>query len=146
MLTPTIHGVPGDEAGHHHRLAGPGRHPKGKSRETPAPAVPKRLQAPHHPVGAVPALGQEDDRLDSLALRVEGAEHRALARLASPVLKELTSRIARAGPTSIAPRAHLASELVDGASHGGLVIEIQTLLKRDGRAPWGGVPRQHADD
>ena len=133
MLTPAVDHVPGNETGHHYRLAGTCRLAERDTREAPVPTLANLLQAPDHPVGTVTALGQEDNRFDGFALGVKQAEDRTLARFAYPVLKEFSGRVARAGATRITPLVNVATKPIDGTSHGGLIVEREPLLDRRGR-------------
>ena len=72
---------------------------------------------------AIPNLSQKDDGLDGLALRVEEAEHRALAGLPGPVLEEFAGSVASTAPTVIPPSSNISAELVDGPRHRSLLVE-----------------------
>ena len=131
MLASAVDGVPGDEACHHRGLSGAGRHPEREARKAAAPSFGHLLQPLDHPVRAIPDLGQEHDGLDRFSLRVEQAEDRPFPWFARPVLKELAGRVARPGPSFVAPSAHFGSQLVDGASVGLIGGQPQGALNGD---------------
>ena len=113
MLRPAVYSVPGDQHRHHGRLAGPRRHADREPGQATAPLLAERLETLDDTVPAVADFAQVDDRLHGLALGVERAVERALARRAGPVLEELPGVLGGARPMAVTPSPDLGTETVD---------------------------------
>ena len=127
VFAAAVHGIPGDETGHHKGLAGPGRHAQGKPQQPPVPIAGDAPEMPDDRVGAVPHLSQVHNGLDRLALGEERAVARAFSGFPRPVFKQLAGGITRALPAVPAPSADLGAQPVDQAF---IAVQTQIVLDR----------------